>query len=106
MQSPIANDCTKVKIDDYTEPQLVPKLLLQVSIRELHNNLVSATKYGGTKEARDKNENIIISDSTLHSLFSPQFSKISSRYKVMWGCKCCISDKSMHSSLLSCRDRY
>ena len=26
---------------DQTEPQLVPKLLLQVSVRELHNSLVS-----------------------------------------------------------------
>ena len=49
VQSPIANDCLKVKIDGYTEPQLVPKCLLQVSIRELHNNLVSATKDGGLK---------------------------------------------------------
>ena len=46
VQSPIANDCLKVKIDGYTEPQLVPKLLFQVSIRELHKNLVSATKDG------------------------------------------------------------
>ena len=33
MQSPIVNDCTKVKFYGYTEPQLVPKLLLQVSVR-------------------------------------------------------------------------
>ena len=32
-QSPIVNDFLKVKIDGYSEPQLVPKLLLQVSIR-------------------------------------------------------------------------
>ena len=49
VQSPIANDCLKMKIDCYTEPQLVPKLLLQVSIRKIHNNLVSATKYGEIK---------------------------------------------------------
>ena len=97
VQSPIANDCLKVKIDSYTEPQLVPKLLLQVSVRELHKNLASATKDGGLKEARDLDDNIIISDSTLHSLFPPQFKKISSRYKVMCGCKCCISAKIMHS---------
>ena len=73
VQSPIANDCLKVKIDGYTEPQLVPKLLLQVSVRELHNNLISAIKYGGPKEARDEDDNIIISDSTLCSLLPPQF---------------------------------
>ena len=32
VQSPIVNDCLKVKIDGYTEPQLVPKLLLQMSV--------------------------------------------------------------------------
>ena len=33
VQSPIFNDCMKVKIYSYTELQLVPKLLLQVSVR-------------------------------------------------------------------------
>ena len=49
LQSPIINDFLQVKIDGHTEPQLVPKLLFQVSIRELHNNLVSTTIYGGIK---------------------------------------------------------
>ena len=53
MESPIANDCLKMKIDGYTETKLVPKLLLGVSVRELRNNLVSAKKYGGLKEARN-----------------------------------------------------
>ena len=49
VQSSIENDCLKVKIDGYTEPQLVPKFLLWVFVREIHNNLVSATKDGGIK---------------------------------------------------------
>ena len=40
VQSPIANDCLKAKVDGHTEPQLVPKLLLQVSVRDLNKNLV------------------------------------------------------------------
>ena len=76
-----------MKINGYTELQLVPKLLLQVSVRELHNNLVSATKGGGLKESRDTDYNIIISDSTLRSLLPTQFKKkTSSTYKVMCGC--------------------
>ena len=31
---------------------------------------------------------------------------MSARYKFMCGCECCIYDKSIHSSLLSWRDRY
>ena len=62
--------------DDQTEPQLVPKLLLQVSVRELHNRLVSYPNYGGLKDARDEDDNIIISDSTLQTLLPPQFKKM------------------------------
>ena len=75
MQSPIANDCLKVKIDGHTEPQLVPTLLLHVSVRELYKNLVRTTKEGLLKESRNEDDNILISDSTLHSLLPPNFFK-------------------------------
>ena len=61
---------------------------------------------GGIKDARDKDGKIISSDSKLRSLLPPQFKKMSARYKIMCGCECCISAKSIHSSLLSWRDRY
>ena len=60
---------------DQTEPTLVPKLLLQVYVRELHNSLVSDPNDGGLKDARDEDGNIIISDSTLRSLLPPQLKK-------------------------------
>ena len=62
-------------LDDQTEPQLVPKLLLHVSVREIHNSLVSNPNDTGLKDARDEDGNIIISDSTLRSLLPPQFKK-------------------------------
>ena len=46
VQSPISSDCLKVKIYGHTEPQLFPKLLLQVSVQELYNSLVSDLVYG------------------------------------------------------------
>ena len=106
VQSPIVNDFLKVDIYGHTEPQLVPKHLLKVSVRELHNNLVSATIYDGLKEARDEDDNIIIIDSTLCSLLPPSFKKMSSRYKVTCSCECCIYAKSIHSALLSWCDPY
>ena len=75
VQSPISNDCIKVMFDDQKEPQLVPKLLLHVSVRELHNILVSDPIDGGLKYARDKYGNIVISDSTLRSMLPPQLKK-------------------------------
>ena len=91
---------------DQTETQLVPKLLLQVSVRELNNSLVSDPNDVSLKDARDEYGKIIISGSTLRSLFPPKLKQISARYKIMCGCECCISAKSIHSSFLSWRDRY
>ena len=73
VQSPIFNDCLKVNIDGHTELQLVPIFLLQVSVKEIHNRLVSDTDNGGLEESRDVEKNIIISDSTYRSLLPPQF---------------------------------
>ena len=106
VQSPILNDCLKVNIDGHTRPQIVSKNLLQVSVREVHKSLVSYPYYGGLKEAIDANNNIIISYSTLCSLFPPQLKTVSAGYKVICGCGCCISAKSINFSLLSWRDRY
>ena len=39
--------------DDQAEPQLVPKLLLQVSVREVHNSLLSDTNDDSLKYGRD-----------------------------------------------------
>ena len=103
--SPISNDCFKVMFDYHTEPQLVPKLLLQVSIRELHNILVNYLNDGGLKDVRDEDGNIIISDYTLHSLLPLQLKQMSARFKIMCGCECCISTKSIQSLLISWRDR-
>ena len=77
-----------------------------MSVRELYNSLVSDPNDGGLKDARDEYGNIIISDSTLLSMLPPQLKQMSARYKIMCGCECCISAKSIHSSLLSWRDRY
>ena len=49
---------------------------------------------------------MIISDSTLRSLLPPQLKQMSARYKIVCGCECFISAKSIHSSLLSWRDSY
>ena len=104
LQSPISNDCLKVMFDDQTEPQPVPTLLLRVSVIELHNSLVSYPNDGYLKDARDEDDNIITSDSTLISLFPTQLKQMSARHKVLCGCECCIYAKSIHSSFLSWRD--
>ena len=106
MQSPVFNDYLKLNIDGHTIPQFFPKLLLWVYVRELHSSLVSDPEDGVLKEARDVDNNIIISDSTLRSLLPPLPKKLSARYKLMCGCEFCISSKIIHSTLLAWRDWY
>ena len=50
MNSPIDNGCLRLYLYGQAEPQLVTKLLLQVSARELHNNMVRPTEEVGPKE--------------------------------------------------------
>ena len=68
--------------------------------------MVSTQEEGGIKEAIDEDNNIIISDSTLRSIIPPQLKNMYAQYKLICGCECCISSKSIHSSLLSWRDCY
>ena len=42
----------------------------------------------------------------MRSLLPPQLKQMSARYKIMCGCECWISAKSIHSSLISWRDRH
>ena len=64
VQSPIFNNIMKMNIDDHTRPKIVPSLLLQVYVRELHKILVNYPYDVGLKEARDAENSITISNST------------------------------------------
>ena len=93
MQSPIANYCLKVSIYDHYEPQLVTNVLLQVSVRELHNSILIPPEEGVIKEEIDADNNIIISYSTLQSIPPTQHKKMYAWYKVMCDCECFIYAK-------------
>ena len=53
MHYPRANDCLKVYIDVKAGTQLVPDLLLEASVREIHNSMYIPPEEGGLKESRD-----------------------------------------------------
>ena len=72
------------------------KLLLQVSVQEIHNSMMSPTEGGVLKETKYAENNIIISDSTLISIIPTQLKKMSAGFKSMCGCECCVSSKSIH----------
>ena len=71
VQYPIENEWLKVYIDVQNEKQLVPKMLLKVSFREIQNSMESPPAEGGLKEERYKYNNISMSDSELHTIIPP-----------------------------------
>ena len=77
VQSQIANDCLKVSIDGHSEPQVISKVLLEVSVQEFHNIMVSTPEEVGLKEEIYIYNNIIISDYTLSSIMPPKIRNIS-----------------------------
>ena len=58
------------------------------------------------KEARDKDNNIIIRYYTLRNILPPQMNQMTSQYKFMYGYECRVSAKSIYSPLLTCCDRH
>mgnify|MGYP000040289675 CR=1 FL=1 len=84
IHSPIANDTILVKLEGHDEKQRVGKLLLEISVRELHCLMVAKAEVGGLAVARDDSERIIISDSMLRKIIKkdmPQVKKATDRHK-------------------------
>ena len=100
MQSPISNNCFIFHVDGKPENQLVPKLLLQVPVREVHNIMVIPTEEDGINEVIYKHNKTITSDSVPCTIIPHQQNNISESHKVMCGCESCIYAKSMHLFLL------
>ena len=64
-------------IESHSELQLVPKLLLQVSIKELNNIIVIPQEEGIITEKRYAYNNIVIIDYMLQNILPPQLKKMS-----------------------------
>ena len=62
--------------------------------------MVIPPEEGKIRKARDVDNNTIISDSTLRNILPPQLKKMTSQYKVMCACECCILANILHFSLL------
>ena len=89
----IADADTKVK-------RRVKKLLLECSMRQLHNELIVSPDDGGLVGARHAETNyVIISDTMLCSFGPPQLRPMTDNHKMMWVCAICNTSKYMQESL-------
>ena len=78
----------------------MPKLLLECSVRQLHNELIASPDDGGLVGAIHAITNyVIISDTVLRSLAPPQLRPMIDNHKMMCGCAICNTSKYMQESL-------
>jgi hypothetical protein len=107
IHSPIANDALLVKGDDGVKPR-VGKLLLEIPVRELHNEMVAPVAEGGLACARTPSGVIRTSDTKLRQLLKsdmPQLRRATEKHKVMCGCELCLTSSSHQQSLNAWRKR-
>ena len=69
--------------------ELRQKVLLQVSFRELHIDMLKKFATGFSM-AYDDNENVRISDSSLQFILPPKLRNMTQRHQIMRGCEICI----------------
>ena len=103
-QYPITRDTLLIAYADSKVKRRVPKLLLECSMRQLHNELIASPDDVGLIGSINAEINdLIISGTMLRSLASPQIRPMTDNHKMMCGCAICNTSKYMQESLNSWR---
>ena len=103
-ETTIARDTLLITDVESRVKRRMPKLLLECSMQQLHNELIISPYYGGLLGARHANTNdVIIIDTMLHYLAPPQILIMKDHQKMMCGCDICNTSKYFQESLNSWR---
>jgi hypothetical protein len=106
VESPIVNDTLRIWNPlSKKKDQIVPKQLLQISVRELHNDLLKPVEEGGFEFAYTEDGKVLISDTMLRSLLPKEMRRMTERHKQMCGCETCIIGRGLLQSLKAYRTR-
>ena len=86
-ESPIGRDTLLITDAESGVKRRVPKLLLECSMLQLHNEHIASPDDVGLLGTRHADTNdVIISDTMLRSLAPPQLRPMTDNFKMMWLC--------------------
>ena len=74
------------------------KYLIQIFIRELHNDLIKPKNEGGLSEVGNGNK-LLVCDTGLRYIIPVNVKKFNPRYEKMCGCEVCIQAKKIQRSI-------
>ena len=106
VSSPFMNDTVLVKVhlpNGETTKERVGKLLIEISIRELHLDMMKPPPIGLSEVYCKDTQNLIVSERHLRSILPPQLRPITFSQKQLCGCECCTVMKMLHTSLVKSR---
>ena len=99
-QYSLTHDTLPIADADSHVKRRVPKILLECSMRQLHNDLIASPDDGSLVVSRHAVTNdVIISDTMLRSLAPPQLRPMTDNHKMMFGYAICNTSKYMQESL-------
>ena len=97
---PISRETLLITDAESGVKRIVQKLLLECSMLQLHNDLITSPDDGGLLGAINANTNYaIISDTMLCYLAPPQLRPMADHHKMMCGCVICNNSKYFQKSL-------
>ena len=77
----------------------IPKILISISIRELHNDMLKKASDGGLEGAVDANGNAVISDTALRDNLPFNLRALSEHHKQVCRCEICTIVNKYHNTL-------
>jgi hypothetical protein len=103
--SPITRDTLLIKNKLTGEKERIGKLLLEIPVRKLHNDMLLPINKGGFAGAIYERGAIIISDTTLRKLLPKELRPATETHKQLCGCELCITAASLQKTLNAFRLR-
>jgi hypothetical protein len=103
--SPITRDTLLVENPSTGLKERRGKLLLEIPVCELHNDMLQPLNKGGFAGIRDADGNIIISDTTLRKLLPKELRPATETHKQLCGCELCNTATSLQKTLNAFRSR-
>ena len=108
ISSPIPRDTVLVNVpqpNGTVIKERVGKLLLEISVRELHQDLLKSPPIGISEVYCKITNNIIVSERHLRNMLPPQLRPISFSQKQLCGCECCTIMKMLHTAIVKFRKK-